>query len=335
MPRVSVDSQRVRSVGLFLKTLPECQPSDWTFEGLPRSGDLDSVDYFFLSVKHQYGFWIDDSIAFLRPMYAQVNGRMFKGSDFVWNCLLKAIDRDRGLYNMERQSGMSDSQILDVFSDDEGRCPLPMASTHCELWRAFARDFLRLGLTPKRAIEECRRKSDPIRALMDLLAQVGGYKEDPLAKKASLLAVILAHRPERFLMPDLTGLPLHSFSPIVDYHIQRSALRVGLVRINDAELEARVRSRKILTDPEEREIRGAVYEAMDLLVDASEKTIASLDWFFFQNRRRCPEMTEPDCARCEIQSVCRRRTDLFQPLIRTTYYSISYPQSFRPFLKNG
>jgi hypothetical protein len=57
-----------------------------------------------------------------------------------------------------------------------------------------------------------------------------------------------------------------------------------------------------------------------ILEKESGKGIGSLDWFFFQNRRRCPEMTDPDCPRCEIRTVCPQRKDLFQPVLRTTFY---------------
>jgi hypothetical protein len=47
---------------------------------------------------------------------------------------------------------------------------------------------------------------------------------------------------------------------------------------------------------------------------------AAVDWFFFQNRTRCPESIEPDCPACPVQAVCARETRLFQPVFRTTAY---------------
>ena len=48
--------------------------------------------------------------------------------------------------------------------------------------------------------------------------------------------------------------------------------------------------------------------------------MGAVDWFFFNARRRCPEMTEPDCANCVIDAVCAHRKELFQPVVRTTFY---------------
>jgi hypothetical protein len=43
-------------------------------------------------------------------------------------------------------------------------------------------------------------------------------------------------------------------------------------------------------------------------------------YFFFTNRTRCPEMTDPQCPVCPVQDVCARRTSLFQPVFRTEAY---------------
>lgn len=318
---VAIDLDRIQRVGAFLKTLPACEPSDWTFPGLPAAGDPHVIDYFFTAVKHQYGFWTEDGYAYTGPMYARVGGQNLKGSDFVWAALLRSGGRDPSIYNMERRSAMTNSQIYDIFADDGGKCPLPMFDSHCEIWRSYAKDMIRLKLTPGRIVESCRPQKNPVAALLDILRQIGGYKEDPLAKKAALLAVILANRPENFLIPPgPASRPSSLFPPIVDYHIQRSALRVGLVRVTDPDLESKLRARRLLSEPEEIAVRAAVYEAMEKLVEASGKGIDALDWFFFQNRRRCPEMTDPDCPSCEIRPVCPQRKDLFQPVRRTTYY---------------
>jgi hypothetical protein len=45
-----------------------------------------------------------------------------------------------------------------------------------------------------------------------------------------------------------------------------------------------------------------------------------VDWFFFNARRRCPEMIAPECSACRLDSVCAQRKELFQPVLRTAYY---------------
>jgi hypothetical protein len=73
-------------------------------------------------------------------------------------------------------------------------------------------------------------------------------------------------------------------------------------------------------EEEEAEVREATYEAIRRLMARSELSAAAVDWFFFQNRTRCPETTEPDCPACPVQAICARETKLFQPVWRTTAY---------------
>jgi hypothetical protein len=41
---------------------------------------------------------------------------------------------------------------------------------------------------------------------------------------------------------------------------------------------------------------------------------------FANARRRCPEMTEPECMACPLDPVCAHRMEYFQPVLRTTFY---------------
>lgn len=315
---IAINEKRLDQVADFLRGLDSCRPTDWTFPGLPAPNEPAVVDYFFTGVKHQYGFWLDDGTRYTEPMYAEVGGKRLKGSDFVWHSLRRSAASDPSIFDTKRQAEMSDAEVAAVFSDDQGRCPLPRLDTHGALWRAFARDLLAMEKTPVRIVAECRELLDPIPHLMKILSRLGGYKEDPLAKKAALLALILANRPERFLRAP-AGTPF-DIPPIVDYHNMRSCLRIGLLDVRDAALEKRLIDRRFVDAGVEAAIRGKVYDIVRELVRRSGKGIDSIDWFFFENRTRCPEMTEPDCPNCVLRDVCARRKDLFQPIFRTTCY---------------
>jgi len=52
----------------------------------------------------------------------------------------------------------------------------------------------------------------------------------------------------------------------------------------------------------------------------SGRSMGAVDWFFFGARQRCPEMAEPDCEPCAVNPVCAHRKELFQPVMRTTFY---------------
>jgi hypothetical protein len=100
----------------------------------------------------------------------------------------------------------------------------------------------------------------------------------------------------------------------------RSCLRTGLVDIRDESLRRKVIAREELLPGDEWAIRWAAYEAIQQVQLQSGRSMGAVDWFFFGARQRCPEMTEPDCARCAVDPVCAHRKELFQPVRRTTFY---------------
>jgi hypothetical protein len=64
-----------------------------------------------------------------------------------------------------------------------------------------------------------------------------------------------------------------------------------------------------------------VYRAFEQLGPLAGKSTCAVDQFFFHNaRKRCPEMTAPQCPQCPLDRLCAKRKDLFQPVLRTTNY---------------
>jgi len=100
----------------------------------------------------------------------------------------------------------------------------------------------------------------------------------------------------------------------------RSCLRTGLVEVLDDELHSRLIRREELAAVDEWAVRFAAYQAIQRVQAQSGRSMGAVDWFFFNARRRCPEMTDPDCAHCAIDTACAHRRALFQPVRRTTFY---------------
>lgn len=100
----------------------------------------------------------------------------------------------------------------------------------------------------------------------------------------------------------------------------RSCLRVGLIEVRDESLAADLTARKIISVADEQVVRQAAYEAFEQIAALSGKSMGAVDFFFFGARRRCPEMTEPDCAKCALDPICAKQKALFQPVYRTTFY---------------
>ncbi|MEJ2086426.1 MAG: PfkB family carbohydrate kinase [Acidobacteriota bacterium] len=306
----------IASVASVLDHNPEASSFAFTGGDYPPVGHALALDFFFTSTLQLFGFWHDDGDAYTEPMVASIDGRMLKGSDYLWAAYRRWLEEDpRGL-EPQFQSTLEHRSFDHRMRDDKGVNPLPVAELHYQSARSYGADMVGLEETPRSILDRSNRSSRPLRTFLEQLDHIGGYKEDPLRKKSALLAAILRARPEQFLTwGDEDELP-----PIIDYHLQRSCLRIGLVDIEDPALRERVAARRFVSSAQERRIRETAFEALLRMRDAAHKTMADLDWFFFQNRQRCPEMTEPLCDRCPIDDVCAQRKDLFQPVIRTTFY---------------
>jgi len=315
-----VDHEQVRRFAELLPALGTVQPFDFCLDGntdiFPAAGAPGALESFFLNAAHQFGFWHLVEGRYDQPMIAPVGGKNRKGSDYLFYCFQRALDRNPDCFAPEQLDALSDDELDALFRDDAGRNPLPMWPEHLRIIREYARWFIDEGTSPRAVVEESNAASKPLAAFLKRAGQVPGYCEDPLQKKLMLLAVILENRPEHFLRVT----DPESGVPIIDYHLQRSALRTGLVVIDDAVLRRKNVHREEVMPTEEARIRQATYEAIELLVAQSGLSVAAVDYFFFTNRTRCPEMSDPQCAICPVQPICVQRTELFQPVFRTEAY---------------
>ena len=320
MMSISIDDARIAAFAEHLQASGAAKPFDFCApsEGFiyPARGARGALETFFFACAHQFGFWTLAGGRWAAPMVARLDGRDLKGSDFLFRACTRAAQRDPAAFDPATLAAQDNRQLGALFHDDAGTNPLPLWSEHLVLIRGYADWFLRRGTSPAAVVQRIHAAPKPLFALLALLAEIPGYAEDPLQKKAMLLGIVLENRPERFLKVS----DPESAVPIIDYHLQRSALRTGLVRVDDPALRRKLVTRELLVQAEEELVRAATYEAIQRLMARSGLSAAAIDWFFFQNRTRCPETTEPNCPACPVQTICARDTALFQPVFRTTAY---------------
>jgi hypothetical protein len=265
----------------------------------------------------QFSFWTAQNDRYHQPLIAPIGGVQRKGSDYLWVAITRRFEQDASFCSPERQADLSREELLAVFRADDGQDPMPALDLHLEQARRYGRDMLALRLTPQVVLDKAKAAAQPLQAFLTTLDWVGGYKEDPLRKKSLLLAMILHDRPERVL-------PLgddEEIAPIMDYHFMRACLRIGLIDVLDGELEAKLIRRQIVSPAEEWAVRYPAYLAVQQLVSLSGRSLSAVNGFLFTtSRRRCPEMTEPQCQSCHLDAVCAHRKAFFQPVLRTTFY---------------
>ena len=313
--RVTVNTANVGRIAQLIAGIADITPFAFTGPDLPAPGHPATLDYFFASTLQQFGFWTESNGRYEQPLIATVDGEERKGAFYLFRAYLRWLDSDPLMLTPAAQAGLSEADLLAVLRADDGTDPMPALDMHLALARQYGRDMLALGLTPQAVVEQANASASPLRTLFQLLDHIDGYREDPLRKKAGLLAIILRQRPEVFLAGSEEEVP-----PVVDYHVMRSCLRMGLVDVVDDELAAKLVGRELLSRADEWAVRAAAHAAIEQVVARSGKSMGAVDWFFFQARGRCPEMSEPRCEMCAVDSACAHRKELFQPVRRTTDY---------------
>lgn len=313
---VMVDQARVREISRLLALLDDASAFPFVGPGLPPVNHPKALDFFFAATLQQFGFWTERDGRFHTPLVAPLGGTALKGSFYLFSAFLRRLDRDEKFCSPARQAGMTREELLEVFRADDGSDPMPALELHLAQARQYGLDMLALGLSPEAVLQSARASRHPLQTLLRQLDRIGGYKEDPLRKKSSLLALILSQRPERFLSFG-DG---EDVAPVIDYHLMRSCLRAGLIEVRDDELQAALAARSVIGARQEWAVRHAAYRAIQQVIDASARSSGAVDWFFFSARQRCPEMSRPECAQCPLDPVCAHRTELFQPVHRTTFY---------------
>ncbi len=322
-PRVSVDRSQVQKLAVALGQRGSTDALDFCGFPFPERDDPIALECLAAATLHQYGFWLSDAGGWTEPMYGMANGRRWKGSDYIWQAFTRAAASDPTAFEPARMAG-EPGLFEQIHTDDDGACPVPDLESHSRLHQAYGASLAArfpggfaevLGAAEAAAARGEATGVGP--ALSALLATLPGYAEDPMAKKANLLIVMLARRPEEFL-------PLsacETVGPIVDYHVMRGCLRTGLIRVLDPDLRRRLAKRSWVDAEEEQAIRDAAFEAVELVVAESGQTVAEVDGFLFTNgRSTCLEVQPPRCEDCGVGGVCARAGDLFQPIFRTTAY---------------
>jgi hypothetical protein len=292
------------------------EQADYFFPELPPVSHPKTLDFFFAATLQQFSFWTVQRNRYGQPLIARISGVEQKGSDYLWEAFRRQVERDADFCSPHRQANLSHDELLEVFRADNGEDPMPALDLHLEQANQYGRDMVTLQLTPRAALQNALTSDQPLQTFLVTLDQIGGYKEDPLRKKSNLLAMILNQRPEIFL-PLRTG---EQVAPIIDYHLMRSCLRVGLVEVMDEELNNRLRNRLTVQPADEWAVRYSAYRAIEQVSMLSGKTVGAIDSFFFGARKRCPEMGEPECQLCQLDRVCAHRIEMFQPVLRTSFY---------------
>lgn len=314
--RVVANQRQIERIAKLIAGLESEQPFDFVAPSLPAIDRPLTVAYFFVTTLQQFGFWSTRDDLYHLPLVARIGDEKLKGAFYLFMAYRKKLHADPEYFSPERQASQSLDEMLDLFRCDNGNDVMPAVKLHLAAAQRYGRTMLELGWHPEDVLEIASRSERPLKSFLSLLDHVGGYREDPLRKKSTLLAMILNSRPENyFAFGDSESLP-----PIIDYHCMRACLRMGLIDVVDEALSSKLCHRSVLGAADEESVRSAAYAAVEQLARLSGRSMATVDRYFFFSRERCPEMTTPECARCSAETVCEQRKEMFQPVFRTDFY---------------
>jgi len=276
-----------------------------------------AVNFFIVACLHQHGFWFSNERGYLEPLVGSVDGAPVKSSNLIFKVLRKRLDTMPDIFELKwfAQNGASLDDLKNIFSDDYGPIPFPDWDARYVLTQWLSMWFWKTKANAPFMIRQMSRWADPLYRFREQMKKIGGYDSDPFEKKSLLLAMALANRPEKFLQVT----DPENWAPIVDYHLMRICLRTGMVELNEGEIEVNM-NRKWVNQKTEEDIRKACFDAVSLLIKLSGKPMSFIDEKLLMARKYCPEMSNPDCNKCVFEDVCKKRTELFQPVFRTVAY---------------
>ena len=315
-PRVVINHDQLHKIASLISEVPDAEAFPFIDSSLPPKGHPLTIDYFFVTTLQQFSFWSHKDGYYHKPLINTIGGDELKGAFYLFQAYTKRLDSDPEFFSPERQANQSLDDMQNLFRSDNGIDVMPAIQLHLDFAHTYGKSMLELGWTPTDVENQALLSKTPLKTFLEMLDKIGGYREDPLRKKSALLALILEQRPERlFYFGSNESLP-----PVVDYHCMRGSLRLGLVDILDRELERKIMNRQLVAPEDEWDIRHTIFQAVDVLPELSGRSMGAVDWFFFMSRKRCPEMTDPDCSSCGADPVCAHRKEYFQPVIRTSFY---------------
>ena len=314
--RVDVNQGQLHRIADLISELADQKPFDFVTTSLPPVNHPLTIDFFFVTTLQQFSFWTIKNDRYHRPLIDTIGGQELKGAFYLYQAYNKKIDTDPDYFSPERQGNQTLDEMLELFRSDDGNDVMPAVERHLDAAHRYGESMLELGWTPQSILKAASESNQPLTTLLAMLDYVGGYCEDPLRKKSLLLAFTLKDRPERYFEFGAN----ESLPPVMDYHLMRSCLRMGLIDVVDGELRQLLEDRKLVSEKDEWAVRYAAYRAVEQLPKLSGRSQGTVGSYLFFSRKWCPEMTEPDCSSCSADPVCTHRKELFQPVIRTDYY---------------
>jgi len=255
---------------------------------------------------------------------AELDGRVYRGASLLYRLGAEAYLMDRGFFSPEHMAKVTGREVERWLSRQGAKVSRP--DERAELLRDVAEGLLELyGGRALKLVEESRsRLYAPWKGLVERLKLFRAYM-DPVEKKPFLLVKFLERR-GLFRAEDRWRLQVP-----VDNHLTRVAVRAGIVKPSEGELELLEQRREAEVE-EDVAIRAAVRLAWRLVsMEAGLSPLLLDDLLWLIGKTLC--RAEPSCdlpadlpagsGGCPLREACAVYHELAEPLLEhrfTTYW---------------
>jgi len=198
----------------------------------------------------------------------------------LWKVCKKALDRDKTIFEPSRLVIIRPHELAAIFSDDNGPIPFPDFEERFKMTRAHGRWFVNsdfeIGepkiISPLIIVKAANQYGKSLQSFLNLIKRVDGYDKDKLEKRQLLLAMVLANRPERFLKVN----DPENWKPIVDYHLMRVGLRLGIVELSTRQRYL-IKNRLWVSMEDEDDVRLKTRDSVQEIIKLSGKPMSFVD----------------------------------------------------------
>jgi len=246
-----------------------------------------------------------------RGLRGLVRGRPVRGSDYLLHLLAALAEDDPSVLDPAKLAELELSEFISWFGQPGEACLPRRPAERVELLRDAAGKLLKwYGGRVSSLLDACGGRLGGPGGLRERLSAFKAFS-DPLAKKTMVFA-ILAKLEGLWKPSDPENITVG-----VDYHLQRVALRTGMVKVLDGRLREKLIKRRFVSAEEHHAIRSACLRAYELVGREASLSQLEVDQVFWHLGRSCCRVREPSCS---LEAPCKRSSDICS-LVKSTDYA--------------
>lgn len=238
-----------------------------------------------------------------RTLQGVIDGQWYRGWDYMAHAARRALRRDPETFTAQRLASITPDELRALFSDDgqAEHSTFDRIEERVGQWRQAASLLIaQYDGDVMNLYDQAHHHLRGEGGILQRLAAFDAYS-DPVEKK-SFLFIMFAFRCGAWQIEDLENLEV-----AIDYHIMRVALRSGMVRVVEPELEQTLKKRLPVSAEQDNRVREAVRQACALLVRHSRHSVFEVDNILWMMGRNCCFYDyEPICGAnsCRRQNQC-------------------------------